>query len=148
MTSMIDRFSEARVVEALARQVGERLTRKVIAELQRMKSDLLSGDDSGLQSTWEEICVQVQGEQSFSWDDFPDMVSTLIERSVQELPSYKREALWLQSVEGIDWSYEDEDRRDPDPVVDKDIIRYLLHDYVFSAAEMWTNARIRAYLHE
>src|SRR5438270_11611854 len=100
-------LSESGVVEALANQVCKRLTRKVIAALQKMTSDLLSGDDSGLESTWDEICVQVQFEQSFSWDAYDMTVRHLAEAQIAKLQRYEREAIWLQTSEGIDWSYED-----------------------------------------
>ena len=48
-------LSETEVVRALAEQVCRRLTRRLIATLQKMNNGLLSGEDSGLKNTWDEI---------------------------------------------------------------------------------------------
>lgn len=38
------------------------------------------GDDSGLRSTWEEICVQIQGELSIAWGAYDETVLQLFLR--------------------------------------------------------------------
>src|SRR5215472_1762471 len=59
-------LSESAIVRAVAERVAKRLTRKVIATLQQMR-EKLAGDDSELKTTWDEICAQVQYEESFYW---------------------------------------------------------------------------------
>jgi hypothetical protein len=54
-------LSESAIVQAVAEDAARRVTRKVISTLQKM-TVLLSGDDSELMTSWDEICVQVQGE--------------------------------------------------------------------------------------
>jgi DNA-binding SARP family transcriptional activator len=66
---MSDRLSESAIVRAVADQATRRILRKTIATLQQM-TDRTSGDDSGLKTTWDEICAQVQYEQSIDWDAF------------------------------------------------------------------------------
>ena len=61
---MTSDLSEWRIVRRLAEQVCQRITRRVIRSLRELVDGLQSGDDSGLTNAWEEICVQVQGEQS------------------------------------------------------------------------------------
>jgi len=65
-------LSDAAVVRELAEQICRRLTRRMIATLQKMNNGLLSGDDSGLKNAWDEICAQLQFEESFSWDVYDE----------------------------------------------------------------------------
>ena len=58
------KLSEVAIVWQLAEHVAHGLTRRVIAVLQGMTDHLNSGEDSRLKSVWDEICVQVQGEES------------------------------------------------------------------------------------
>ena len=55
--SLTDSLSEHEIVRKVADQAARRITRKVIAALQRMHHTL-SGDDAELKTTWDEICVQ------------------------------------------------------------------------------------------
>jgi hypothetical protein len=57
-------MSESAIVREVAEKAARRITRKVIATLQQM-TDRLSGDDSELKTTWDEICAQLQYEKSF-----------------------------------------------------------------------------------
>jgi hypothetical protein len=139
-------LSGSAIVSALAEQACKCLTRKLIAQLQGMDKGLLSGDDSGLQSTWDEICVQIQDEKSIFWDTYEATVESLLVAPVEGLPVHEREAIWLQTPQGSDWDCEDEDEREPYPVSPSEIITYVLDEYVYAEADRWTNARIRAYL--
>lgn len=62
---MNELLSKKSIVRALAHALCQRLTRRLIKQLQKMTDALHSGDGSGLQNAWDEICVQVQYEQSF-----------------------------------------------------------------------------------
>lgn len=77
---------------------------KAVAALKSMKGNsLLSGDDSGLRNVWEEVCVQVQGEESFYWDTYLDVIDDLLTAFVEELSQQDRLALWLRTEAGYDW---------------------------------------------
>jgi hypothetical protein len=143
---MTDRLSESGIVSAVAEEASQRITRKVIAALQGMKDTLLSGDDSELETTWDEICVQVQDEESFFWDTYDEIVRDMVRGHVAQLPRYKREAIWLQTVAGSDWDSEEPESREPYPVVDDDVVDYLVPKYVYSQAADFSNTRIEAYL--
>lgn len=142
---MTDSLSESAIVRAVAEQAARRITHKVISVLQKM-TDTLSGDDSGLKTTWDEICVQVQFEASFSWDAYDETVRGIVERYVVKLPKNEREAIWLQTDAGMDWDYEEPSDREANPVCDNDIVDYLTSDYVYTEAGNWSNARIRAFI--
>lgn len=138
-------LSASSIVRAVAEGAAERITRKVIADLQQM-TDTMSGDDSGLKTTWDEICVQVQGEESFYWDAYEQIVYGLVARHIIQLSKHEREAIWLQTGAGFDWDGEDPEEREVYPVCDDDIINWLIREYVYSKAENWSNARIEACL--
>jgi hypothetical protein len=139
------RLSELAIVHDLAEKVCQRLTRKAIIDLQKMDA-LLAGEDFGLQNTWDGICVQVQYEQSFSWEAYDDTVHLLLDTYMEELAVYEREAVWLQTPEGEDWDCEDSSEREPYPVFDSDIVRYLKAEFDYAEAGRWGNPRIRAYI--
>lgn len=142
---MSDKLSESAIVRALADEAAKRITRKAIAELQQM-TDRLSGDESGLETTWDEICVQMQHEQSFHWDAYDHTVRAILTSQTNELPKHERDALWLQTNAGIDWSCDAPEDREAYPVNTDDIVDHLANNYVYAEADRWSNSRIRAYL--
>ena len=140
--------SETRIVQALAESVCQHISRKTILALQSMTDAnmLLSGDDSGLINVWEEICVQLQHEESFSWDAYEETIRTFVDSYVDELSNHEREAVWLQTPEGEDWDSELNEEQKPCPVFKGDITNYIVDKYVLSKGNDWSNSRIRAYL--
>ena len=140
--------SETRIVQALAESVCQRVARRTITALQSMSAPnmLLSGEDSGLTNVWDEICVQLQNEYSYSWGAYVESMRAMVDFYVEELPTWECEAVWLQTPEGDEWDCEDEDEREPYPVISSDITNYILNDYVLSMGNDWSTPRIRAYL--
>ena len=141
---MSNNLSESTIVNAVSHEAAKRVTRKVIADLQAITKPL-SGDDSGLKTAWDEICVQVQEQESIFWDIYDEMVRGMIGGCVAELAKYEREAIWIQTDAGVNWSLEEPEDREAYPVVDDDIVNYLVHG-VYSEAADWSNARIESYL--
>ena len=143
---MTEGLSESVIVRAVAEKAARRITRKVIATLQRMRTTL-SGDDSGLKTTWDEICVQLQSEESLYWDTYDETVRSIVVVQIAALPKHEREAIWLQTDAGLDWRYEEPDKRESDPtMLDEDIVNWLSKEYVYAEAENSSNPRIRAYI--
>jgi hypothetical protein len=138
-------LSPAAIVVAVAEHTAERITRLAIRDLQRMKSDL-SGEGSGLANVWNEICVQVQHEESLAWDVYDPTAHAVVDALVVELLPHEQAALWLQTDQGIEWDSDDPAERATTPVTTDDIAAYLLRDYIYAAAANWSNVRIRAYL--
>jgi len=151
------------IISSVAETACKRLTKRVIRELQMMTEDLLSGDDSGLKNIWDEICVQVRFQHSIYWDAYLIVIENIIGDELDKLDSTIRTAIWLQSDEGRTWAEEEEDYQDyqnTDPdyneyrnrettkpdVNDFETSYYILHNYVLSAADNWTNKRIEDYL--
>lgn len=60
----------------------------VINQLKLMNDDcLLSGDDSGLKNVWEEICVQLQGDESIYWGVYEGVIRNLISDAINKQPT-------------------------------------------------------------
>jgi hypothetical protein len=142
----MQRLSEHSIVRQLADHVARRLSRRAVEELQGMTEVLGSGDDSGLESVWEEICAQVQHEQSVMWEAYIETLEGLLFGLIEELPTHEQEALWLVTDQGEEWDCEDEDQREANPVLHEDIVQYLINEHLLSEAGRWSNERISAYL--
>jgi hypothetical protein len=122
---------------------------KAITALEGMTGNmLLSGDDSMLRNTWEEVCVQVQGEESFYWDTYLDVIDDLLTGFVMELSQQDLLALWSMTEAGGYWLDDVEsgeaDGNEP-PVAIEEIIDYLKTDLVSKAAD-FENSSTRRYL--
>lgn len=143
--TMKSNLSESAIVRMLAEQLSQRITRSTIRGLQDMDAKL-SGDDSELEDPWDEICAQVQYEKSICWDVYEETIQVFVAGEVEALEPFEREAIWLQTPEGDDWACDDEESREPYPVVNDDIVAYIISDHVLAAAGRWTNPKIRAYI--
>lgn len=140
-------LSESNIVRALAEETAQRITRRARSELQKM-NHTLSGDDSVLKTTWDEICVQVQDERSIYWDAYDRTVRYLLEFYVDELAKHEQEALWLQTEEAWDRNCEESEERAEYPVSNDEIVDYIIREYVYEEAEQWSNARIRTFIYQ
>ena len=139
------RLSGSSIIAQLAEREGRRIGQSTIRALQLMPAEL-SGDGSGLKSVWEEVCVQEQVQHSFSWCAYERTIEAIVGASVEDLPRYVLEAIWLQTQAGEDWECEDPEDRDEYPVWARDVIDHVIVCYVRSPANDWSNARIRAFI--
>jgi len=94
--------TDSDVLKKFADDIADRIVRKTVAELRKVK-DTLSGDDSPLKDAWEEICVQIQEEQSFFWEAYEGIAWSIISRHVAKLKHHELLAIWFQTDEGEDW---------------------------------------------
>ena len=134
------------IIEKIAEKACNKITIKVIRYLQKMTDCLLSGDDTPLKNVWDEICVQVQDEESFFGDAYIDTISSLISKEINYLDEEIKQAIWFQTDEGLYWDEdEDEDQREP-YFDDNEILRHILSNYIIPSADNWTNLRIKKYL--
>ena len=88
--------NEGDIIKAFAGEIAKKVTKKTILALQRMPYTL-SGDDSRLTTTWDEICVQIQGEESYHWNMYDLTVRSLVEYDVFQLKHFEQLALWIQT---------------------------------------------------
>ena len=148
-------YCKDRIISEFARRACKAVSARVIRELQKITQGMQSGDDSCLENIWDEVCVQVQGEESVMWELYTDMIEDIIRTGVEKLDEETAASIWLQTDEGDDWVDWVEDEYEggigqPDKVAcnTDDIARYILNEYVLSAAADWTNRRIDRFLSE
>ena len=138
--------SEHDVLRKFADEIAERITRKTISDLQGIKESL-SGDDSGLENCWDEICVQFQSEASICWDVYEEVIHVSVMAHLEDLKEHEKIALWFQTDEGWDWLYDNPDEKNESPpVFNEDIKQYIVQEYVYQEAGNWSNKRIRGFL--
>lgn len=145
------------LIRQCATVAAENLTTQVIAELKSYTATL-SGDDSGLKTVWEEICVQVQGEESFYWEAYQETICTSVLGRLETLDYQYLASLWLQTDKGRDWHWNAENDEKDTPLSQRltdtpcvpydldDIAMYVVSEYVLSFAEYYTNENIKAHL--
>jgi hypothetical protein len=127
--------------------LAEKILRKTIAELQKITETTLSGDDSILVNAWEEICVQIQFEESVFWDVYDQTARGIVAGHVEELNEDDKIELWSKTDEGWDWFYDHGEETNPEPPICEDeIIDYIVREYLYKKAGDWSNKRIRAFL--
>lgn len=133
-----------RILSKISEKECKRVSRKVIRSLTQMKDGLQAEYESVLKNIWDEICVQVQEEESFMWPEYLDTMFALVRSEVEKLDDTIKQTIWLQTDNGIDWSIENDGQGGI--VYDEDeIANYILHDYVLDAAMDWSNKRIKKY---
>ena len=122
-----------------------KISGKVIRYFQKMKEGLQSGADTTLKNVWDEICVQVQGEESYCFSSYIDTARRYIHNEIEKLDERIKQAIWIQTDQYLD-SEEDDEKYDPSIYCEDDVIEYILNDFVLREAERWTNKRIENYL--
>jgi len=142
-------MTQSDIASKLAVAVCNRIANQAADEMRKITDALLSGDDSGLKNMWEELCAQVQYDQSLDWEVYEDVARDIVSALVASLPDYEQAAVWLQSDAGCSW---DDDLPDAEresthcPTCIDEIAEYVLKDYVLQLAYAWSNPRIRAYI--
>jgi len=72
-------LTEYQLLYDLSEYYSQITAKRVIKSLQSLRRNcLLSGNESGLETTWDEICVQVQTELSIYWDVYVETIRNCI----------------------------------------------------------------------
>lgn len=100
---------EQHIVAAWAKRLAADAISGVIDALEQMEP-VLSGD-SGLANVWEEVCAQVQGEESSEWSAYENTIYDLLYTVVEGLGRDEQLALWAVTDEGWDYIYDHHDER-------------------------------------
>jgi len=140
---------EQHIVAAWAKLLSETLVKEAIAALEQMDANaMLSGDDSGLKNVWEEVCVQLQYEESIFWDTYLETMEDLLAGLVAILDKDARMALWAVTEDGWDYVYDhrDLDEGVEDVPVSDDAIVSKVKDELLIAAANYTNPNIQKFL--
>ena len=140
-----------RLVIDHARALGQSIAEQVRADLEEMDETLLSGADSRLISVWQEICVQVQGEESFEWDTYQELVTGMISVRVTDLSKAEQEMLWLATDAGWDWLYDvvhaDDEPAPEQPGLDtEELAEWIWTEFLRPLAESERDPNVVAYL--
>jgi len=150
---------EYRIIRSLvtkfAKVARDRMVRRVRLALQGMKGPFHSGDDSGLISAWDELCVQMQGEMSVVWDVYDETARMLVVEELRKAAPIEIQAMWLETDEGEYWLSDDDDELNDSgssydasiPYIEADVVSYVV-DELYHVAMNWSNQRIRKYLDE
>jgi hypothetical protein len=137
-----------RVQDALLREIaldaGRRIVDRAVGHLRSMGAQL-SGDDAGLKNVWEEFCVQVQGEESFFWDEYIQTVEDVLAGALKGARPLESTAIWLQTDEGRDWLSENDQGNAAPPVSDEDSVKWL-YALAWGRADANRHVRVVAYL--
>lgn len=132
----------SQVLSVFAQERVSKVVSQIIRKLQSFKITL-SGEDSGLENTWEEICVQIQHEYAYQWELYEDTVLDLIEEEVNKMPTNEQLAIWLQTESS--YSY-DEEEDNLELEYDPTEVCHHIKSRLFQKAGEWSNKRIRKYL--
>lgn len=152
------------VLKKFADDIADSIVRKTIRELRGIQ-DTLSEEGGDLKNAWEEICAQVQYQDSYFWEAYEGVAWSIISRHVATLKRHELLALWFQTDEGENWDsspiisrdhceVRDEVKRDAchdrvedaaPPLSTDEVERYLQHR-LHVAAESFSNQRIEKFL--
>ncbi|OJV66756.1 MAG: hypothetical protein BGO41_04865 [Clostridiales bacterium 38-18] len=155
---VIERYSDELkiVTKHYADIISKKVSFDVIKKLKVTKAPLMTGDDSVLENVWEEICVQMQFEESFFWDTYEFHIIELIKRELESLPKQELQAIWLSTDEFqeiFNNNYWDDDLygevEDDEAayIINIDsICEFVLYNYVLSVAVNENNEKIDTYL--
>jgi hypothetical protein len=136
------------IIRSIAKNRCKLLSVKVIHELKEMTGETLSGNDSPLENVWEEICVQAQHEESFRWEAYLETILQIINAELPCIDAAIKQAIWLQTDEGFEWSHNCEDEEENDIYYDEEgIAYYIMNEFILSEAGKYTNNHIERYLH-
>lgn len=144
----------SQLVEEFAEAARARVCRAVVTNLRRLPG-MMDGGDSMLRNAWDEICVQVQFQESVFWESaYLPTIEQLIKARIAKLSKCEKRAIWLQSEEGSSWLNDldfiqdgQEGRYDGSgvPYDDESVIELVL-DSVLTEAANYENSRISASL--
>lgn len=134
------------IIWKIADKECNKITRKVILSFQKMIDCLISGDDSGLKNTWDEICVQAQGEKFISWGIYLQEIESRVQCEVEKLDIVIKQAIWLQTREGTEWEYDGEEDYNQLAICESDIVEYIVREFVLSAAARYSNKGIENFI--
>ena len=136
---------EDRIVSELADVVCKQIARQTRMALTKLTDCCLSGDDSPLKNSWEEICVQFQQEMAYCWDAYEDTIRGFVRMFVQRLQRFEIEAIYLQTEDACDLTDEEAEQK-PLPVNESCVVDYIIKQHLYPLADRWSNKRIREYI--
>lgn len=116
------------------------IVKETIIKLKALRGNkyLLSGDDSDLKNIWEEICCQVQGEESSDWDVYINTIENFIDKELANT-----DVCFLNVLNYVHYIEIAEDKKDDEP----SLVQSILEDILFQA-DYFTNSNIKNFLND
>lgn len=133
-----------RLIAAVSERALRLTAARIRRALQRMGA-MLSGDDSGLRSVWDEYCAQVQGDHSVEIAEYEQVVDRAAVEQLSRLTAEEQTAVWLQTDAASAWEVDDEDYDGPVPVDAGDMVELVLEE-VRTLAANHSNRRLERFL--
>ncbi|NRF68988.1 hypothetical protein HLB44_18500 [Aquincola sp. S2] len=135
---------QAAVVRQWATEIAARAAARIVRQLAKMPATQ-SGGDSELRSGSEEFCAQVQGDESFFWDEYQDTVKQCISGALVRLPHLQMVAMWPPSDAGDAWLDENGKGRELPAVYEPDVVE-VVYRVVWRLADDSKIPRVARYL--
>jgi hypothetical protein len=137
---LIVNTSDSSILASLIDYYLNILVKRVETQIRKTpKEAMITGNDSGLRTFWDELCVQVQDEHFGNWDLLDDMVCMICEEEYNKLDNTIQLALTYEACEKYDVDY-DVDSVFPELVAD------LIKENVYQYAMNFENRQITHYL--
>ena len=145
-------FSYEMLMSRLAEPILKRLVWKVKRELQSDNKLIQYGVDSFLHNTWDEFCVEVQGDgfTSYYYYLYLDSIAATIHRLLKDCTKDEKIILWTQTQAYEDWVCRDSEECNYTDVLqsaynENDICEYVLDEVIHTAAD-YSSKRINGFL--
>ena len=81
-----------------------RLVDLIVADMGDLTSSRLSGDDSPYGNPWLEYAAQIQGQHSFAFGLYQDLLRQFCDARAAELPDPEVRFLWNETWDCENWS--------------------------------------------
>lgn len=130
-------------IQSIADATADTLIKRLIRTMQRSIPGLLA--DQGAKNLWDELCAQVQNDDSPFSELYSEHVLKLLGKLASELSESERLAVWLVTYQGecfLDQAHEKIRVPAEVPVNNNEIADHLLQD-VLNEAMNYENSRIR-----
>lgn len=140
--------------KSLALNASEEKFDSLIAELIDKLKKYARGtcpEDYELENFWEEICIQVQDQESYDWDLYADEVRDLADTTISSMPTANRLELYLYGSEESDYdlAYDEEATDDENYEAIEGALKSAVYNAIMSeAADYESPALTRALARE
>lgn len=137
--------SDFQLLLALSSMHVDKITAAIIDQLKTLTDEnfLLSGEDSGLKNTWEEICVQAQGQTSIYWEIYVETINNFIVDEFNKQPHAVQ--ILVSYIGSIDSEYAYGEDEDPYCIFHDAAIKEIM-DALMMKAGNYDNRNISRYL--
>ena len=128
-----------RLVTELAKAMLRDLVEAVIADL-KQSTHTLSDD---LERSWHEICVQVQGQETASWDAYVALINDATRKALTQRTLSVQKALSLITDAGMEWLEAPDDHSIP--IFEEEVLD-LVRAKVLTAASKDATSSVQRFL--